>query len=97
MTKADTIQKIVEKTGIQKEDVEKTLESFFLTIKDTMSSGENIYFRGFGSFTNKQRAAKTARNISKNTTIIVPAHVLPHFKPSDDFISQVKEGNPLLA
>ncbi|WP_159466595.1 HU family DNA-binding protein [Dyadobacter sp. 3J3] len=93
MTKADTIQKIVEKTGIQKEDVEKTLASFFLTIKDTMSSGENIYFRGFGSFTNKKRAAKTARNISKNTTIIVPAHVIPHFKPSDDFVSQVKEGN----
>jgi len=93
MTKADTVLKIVEKTGIQKEDVEKTLESFFVTIKDSMESGENIYFRGFGSFITKKRAAKTARNISKNTTIIVPEHVIPHFKPSDDFIKVVKEGN----
>ncbi|SEI39465.1 DNA-binding protein HU-beta [Dyadobacter koreensis] len=92
MTKADTVQKIVEKTGIQKEHVEKTLESFFLTIKDSMENGENIYFRGFGSFINKKRAAKTARNISKNTTIIVPAQIIPHFKPSDDFIKLVKEG-----
>lgn len=93
MTKADTIQRIVEKTGIQKEDVEKILESFFVTIKDSMSGGQNIYFRGFGSFTNKKRAAKTARNILKNTSIIVAAHIIPHFKPSDDFVSQVKEGN----
>ncbi|MCF0055199.1 HU family DNA-binding protein [Dyadobacter sp. CY356] len=93
MTKAETIQKIAEKTGIQKEDVQKTLESFFLTIKDTMTSGENIYFRGFGSFTNKKRAAKTARNISKNTTIVVPSHIIPHFKPSDDFVNQVKGAN----
>ncbi|TKT87677.1 HU family DNA-binding protein [Dyadobacter frigoris] len=93
MTKADTVQKIAEKTGIRKEDVEKTLESFFVTIKDSMSSGENIYFRGFGSFTNKKRAAKTARNISQHTTIIVPAHTIPHFKPSDDFVTQIKEGS----
>ncbi|WP_254412109.1 HU family DNA-binding protein [Dyadobacter diqingensis] len=93
MTKADTVLKIVEKTGIQKEHVEKTLEAFFVTIKDSMASGENIYFRGFGSFTNKKRAAKTARNISKNTSVFVPAHTIPHFKPSDDFANQVKEGN----
>ena len=93
MTKADIVQKIAEKTGIQKEQVEKIMEAFFVTIKDSMENGENIYFRGFGSFTNKKRAAKTARNISKNTTIIILAHVIPHFKPSDDFVNQVKEGN----
>ena len=93
MTKAETVLKIAEKTGIQKEQVEKTLEAFFVTIKDSMANGENIYFRGFGSFINKKRAAKTARNISKNTTIIVPAHTVPQFKPSDDFVNQVKEGN----
>ena len=93
MTKADIVQKIAEKTGIQKEQVETTLEALFVTIKDSMANGQNIYLRGFGSFTNKKRAAKTARNISKNTTIIVPAYVIPHFKPSDDFTNQVKEGN----
>jgi len=91
MTKADTIQKIVEKTGLQIENVESVMESFFVTIKDSMVNGENIYFRGFGSFVNKKRAAKKARNISKNTTMIVPAHTVPYFKASDDFVNQVKE------
>lgn len=92
MTKADLVSRITEKTGIQKEEVEKIIESFFVTIKDSLSQGENIYFRGFGSFTIKQRAAKTARNISQKSTIIVPAHQTPVFRPADDFISQVKEG-----
>jgi len=65
LTKAETVLKIAEKTGIQKEQVEKIMEAFFVTIKDSMENGENIYFRGFGSFTNKKRAAKRARNISK--------------------------------
>ncbi|MBE9462078.1 HU family DNA-binding protein [Dyadobacter subterraneus] len=91
MTKADTVQKITEKTGIEKEAVEKILESFFVTIKDSMTGGENIYFRGFGSFTNKKRAQKTARNISKNTSMTVPAQIIPHFKPSEEFVKLVKE------
>nr|WP_295924745.1 HU family DNA-binding protein [uncultured Dyadobacter sp.] len=92
MTKADLVSRITEKTGIQKEEVEKTIESFFVTIKDSLSQGENIYFRGFGSFIIKQRAAKTARNISKKSTIVIPAHQTPVFKPADDFTNQVKEG-----
>jgi len=92
MTKADLVSRITEKTGIQKEEVEKTIESFFVTIKDSLSQGENIYFRGFGSFIIKQRAAKTARNISKKSTIVIPAHQTPVFKPADDFINQVREG-----
>ena len=90
MTKAEAVSQIVDKTGMQKENVEKILESFFLTVKDSMSAGENIYFRGFGSFTNKQRAQKTARNIVLNTTMIIPAHKTPHFKPSQEFIDQIK-------
>ena len=69
------------------------MESFFVTIKDSMVNGENIYFRGFGSFVKKKRAAKKARNISKNTAMIVPAHTVPYFKASDDFVNQVKEGH----
>jgi DNA-binding protein HU-beta len=91
MTKADVVSKIIDKTGISKEDAEKTLESFFVTVKDSLTQGENVYFRGFGSFITKQRAAKTARNISTNTTIVVPAHVVPFFKPSPEFSNQVKE------
>jgi DNA-binding protein HU-beta len=92
MTKADLVSQITEKTGIAKEDVEKIIESFFATIKNSLSQGENIYFRGFGSFIIRQRAAKTARNISEKTTIVIPAHQIPFFKPADHFISQVKEG-----
>jgi DNA-binding protein HU-beta len=92
MTKADLVSQVIEKTGMQKEEVEKIIESFFVTIKDSLSQGENIYFRGFGSFIIKQRAAKTARNIAKKSTIVIAAHQTPVFKPANDFISQVKEG-----
>lgn len=91
MTKADIVARITDKTGVSKEHAESVLESFFLTIKDSLAKGENVYFRGFGSFITKQRAEKTARNISANTSIIVPAHIIPFFKPSDDFVNQVKE------
>lgn len=93
MTKADTISKIAEKTGIQKEEVEKVLEAFFVTVKNSLSGGKNIYVRGFGSFIVKQRAQKTARNISLKSTIIIPPHQVPFFKPSNEFINQVKEGS----
>ncbi|REA63803.1 integration host factor subunit beta [Dyadobacter luteus] len=91
MTKADVVSKITSKTGLNKEDAESVLESFFVTIKEALAEGENVYFRGFGSFITKQRAEKTARNITKNTTMIVPAHIIPHFKPSDEFVHQVKQ------
>jgi len=68
------------------------LEAFFITVKDSLSENENIYVRGFGSFIVKQRAEKTARNILLKSTIIVPAHYIPLFKPSKEFINQVKEG-----
>lgn len=90
MTKADIINEIVENTGIQKKDVTAVVESFMDAIKDSLAAKENIYLRGFGSFILKRRAEKTARNISKNTTIIIPAHDFPTFKPARTFINQVK-------
>jgi DNA-binding protein HU-beta len=71
VTKAEVITKISDKTGIQKDDVTQTIEAFFKVVKDSMADGENIYVRGFGSFINKKRAKKIARNISKNTAIII--------------------------
>jgi DNA-binding protein HU-beta len=91
MTKADTVSKISEKTGVQKEVVEQILETLFLTVKNSLSEGENIYFRGFGSFIVKERAEKTARNISLKSTMIIPAHSIPSFKPSPEFVNQVKQ------
>ena len=90
MTKAEVILAISEKTGLDKTDVSTTVEAFFNTIKKTMSEGENIYVRGFGSFVNKKRARKVARNISKNTAIIIEEHFIPSFKPSRVFIEKIK-------
>ena len=90
MRKADLINKISEKTVIPKVDVLVTLETMFREVKASLANGENIYIRGFGSFIIKQRAEKTARNISKNTTIIIPAHNIPSFKPAKTFVSVVK-------
>lgn len=90
MTKADVISEISEKTGISKEDVQITVEAFFNVVKGSMSEGENIYIRGFGSFVNKKRAKKIARNISKNTAIVIDEHFVPSFKPSKVFIEKIK-------
>lgn len=90
MTKADVISQIAEKTGIDKADVTTTVETLFAVVKDSMAEGENIYVRGFGSFVNKRRAQKIARNISKNTAIVIDEHFVPSFKPSKVFVEQVK-------
>ena len=90
MTKADIVNEIAKNTGISKEEVLKTVEAFMESVKDSLSKGDNVYLRGFGSFVIKERAEKTARNISKNTTIIIPAHNIPAFKPSKEFTSKVK-------
>lgn len=93
MTKADVIAEIAEKTGIDKADVTTTVEAFFNVVKNSMSKGDNIYVRGFGSFVNKKRARKIARNISKNTAIIIDEHYIPSFKPSKVFIEKIKNSD----
>jgi DNA-binding protein HU-beta len=93
MTKADMINAISRNTGIEKTTVLKTVESFMETVKDSIVDGDNVYLRGFGSFIVKERAEKTARNISKNTSIIIPAHNIPSFKPAKTFVTKVKLAN----
>ena len=90
MTKADVIAEISSKTGIDKKDVSETLENFFQVVKDNLANQENIYVRGFGSFINKKRAKKIARNISKNTSIMIEEHYVPSFKPAKVFVEQIK-------
>jgi len=91
MTKADIVNEISKSTGVEKVVVQKTVESMMDVIKDSLAAGDNVYLRGFGSFIVKKRAEKTARNISKNTTIIIPAHNIPSFKPAKTFVGAVKE------
>lgn len=93
MTKADIISEISTKTGIEKVDVQETVEAFFKVIKNSMIGGDNVYVRGFGSFVVKKRAQKTARNISKNTAIIIPEHFVPSFKPAKVFVDKVKNAS----
>jgi DNA-binding protein HU-beta len=90
MTKADIVNEISKNTGIEKVTVQKAVEAFMDTVKTSLAKNKNVYLRGFGSFIVKQRAEKTARNISKNTTIIIPAHNIPSFKPSKTFATKVK-------
>ena len=97
MTKADVINQIAEKTGIDKADVTTTVETLFTVVKDSMAEGENIYVRGFGSFVNKKRAKKIARNISKNTAIVIDEHYVPNFKPSKVFVEQIKTSDRVKA
>jgi DNA-binding protein HU-beta len=91
VTKSDVINEISEKTGIDKLDVQASVEAFFSVVKTSMADGKNIYVRGFGSFVNKKRAKKIARNISKNTAIVIEEHYVPSFKPSKIFIDKIKK------
>ena len=86
MTKAEIVADIASKTGIEKVAIQATIESFMDVIKDSLANGDNVYLRGFGSFIVKKRAEKTGRNISKNQTIIIPAHNIPAFKPAKTFV-----------
>ena len=91
MRKADLVTAISEKTGVPKVDVLVTLETFFKEVKNTLSEGENVYIRGFGSFVIKKRAKKIGRHIKKNIAIEIPEHYIPSFKPAKIFVEQVKE------
>jgi DNA-binding protein HU-beta len=91
MRKADLVSNISEKTGVPKVDVLVSLETFFTEVKDALSSGENVYVRGFGSFIVKRRAKKIGRHIKKNKPIEIPAHYIPAFKPSKIFVERVKD------
>ena len=90
MRKADLISRISDKTGIPKVDVLVTLETMFKEIKSTLSNGENLYIRGFGSFIIKKRAAKIGRNIKKNISVAIPEHFIPAFKPAKEFVQEIK-------
>lgn len=84
MTKADIVKSISGKTGIDKEKVQAIVEGAMDEIKGSLSKGENVYLRGFGTFEVKTRAAKPARNIAEKKTILVPEHKIAAFKPSKD-------------
>lgn len=91
MRKADLVASISDKTGVPKVDVLVSLETFFKEVKTSLSTGENVYVRGFGSFIIKKRAKKVGRHIKKNVAIEIPEHYIPAFKPAKIFIDQVKD------
>jgi DNA-binding protein HU-beta len=90
MRKSDLINQISDKTGIPKVDVLVTLETMFKEVKESLSNGQNIYIRGFGSFITKKREAKIGRNIKKNIAVEIPEHFIPAFKPAKEFVAEVK-------
>ena len=90
MTKAEIVAGISEETGLERSEALRAVEAFMHSIKQSLSDGQNVYLRGFGSFVVKRRAQKTGRNISKKTTVIIPAHNIPSFKPAKVFVEEVK-------
>ncbi|MEI7663586.1 MAG: HU family DNA-binding protein [Bacteroidota bacterium] len=90
MTKAEITEQIVDATGIEKPTVAATVEAIMDTIKQHMAKGDNIYLRGFGTFLLKKRAEKTGRNITKGTSVAIPAHMVPAFKPAKEFVTEIK-------
>ena len=90
MTKADIVSEIAKSTGVEKVQVQAIVEAFMESIKTSLTNNNNVYLRGFGSFIVKKRAKKVARNISKNTTITIPEHNIPAFKPAKSFVAKVK-------
>lgn len=91
MTKAELVSAISRKTGLEKSDVEITVEALFEVVKNSLADGKTIYLRGFGNFQNKKRARRTARNITRNTAVTVEAHEYPSFKPSKIFIEEMRK------
>lgn len=90
MTKADIVNEVAKSTGLEKLNVQRVIEAFMETVKESVSNDNSVYLRGFGSFTAKKRAQKTARDMKLEKTIIVPAHCIPSFKPSKVFMNLVK-------
>ena len=90
MTKADIVNEIAKSTGVEKRTVQEIVDAFMESVRGSLSENENVYLRGFGSFIIKKRATKVARNISKNTTITIPEHNIPAFKPAKSFVAKVK-------
>lgn len=91
MTKAEIVNEVAKATGIEKVAVQNVIEAFMESVKGSVSKGNPVYLRGFGSFIVKHRAEKAARNITKNTTMTIPAHDIPAFKPAKVFVAAVKK------
>ncbi|MBW7867154.1 MAG: integration host factor subunit beta [Brumimicrobium sp.] len=91
MTKADIVAKISEETGLEKNEIQKTVETFMKEIRKSLAKGDNVYLRGFGSFVIKERAKKVGRDISRKKSIVIPAHNIPSFKPAKTFVEDVKK------
>ena len=90
MTKADIVNEIAKSTGVEKVMVQTIVEAFMDNVRNSLIENNPVYLRGFGSFIIKKRATKVARNISKNTTITIPEHNIPAFKPAKSFVTKVK-------
>jgi DNA-binding protein HU-beta len=90
MTKADIVNEISKDLGVEKHMVQEIVDAFMESVRNSLSENNNVYLRGFGSFIIKKRATKVARNISKNTTITIPEHNIPAFKPAKSFVAKVK-------
>ncbi|MBR2178424.1 MAG: integration host factor subunit beta [Paludibacteraceae bacterium] len=90
MTKIELVKMVAEKTGIDQPTAMAAVEGVIDTLKESLINKESVFIRGWGTWTLKHRAKKTARNISKNTSIVIPEHNIPSFKPAKTFNDMIK-------
>lgn len=90
MTKNELADALVRKTGLSKSDALIAIDGLIDAAKDALVSGQNIYLRGFGTFKLQRRAAKTARNISRRTALLIPERNVVKFISGKELKKLVK-------
>jgi nucleoid DNA-binding protein len=92
MTKADLVEAIATETGVSKAHTGMSVDGLLDAVCRALSEGRHIEIRGFGTFKVRERRARRARNPRSGTAVLVPAKLVPVFKPSKELKAQVLEG-----
>jgi integration host factor subunit beta len=91
MTKADLVEEISVQTGVSKNHTALIVDNLLDALCRALSEGKHLEIRGFGTFKVRERRARRARNPRSGSEVMVPAKLVPVFKPSKELKAQVLE------
>ncbi len=94
MTKADLVEEISAKTGVSKNHTALIVDDLLEAISKALSDGQHLEIRGFGTFKVRERRARRARNPRSGDEVLVPAKLVPVFKPSKELKALIAAGAP---
>ena len=95
MTKSELIERIVSRQPqLSAKDVELAVKTLLDHMSQTLSSGDRIEIRGFGSFSLHYRAPRVGRNPKTGETVELQGKFVPHFKPGKELRDQVNDSMP---